>query len=483
MDEKNSVNKAALVLVLSVITGLLGGYLFEPGRYGLNLVIFSIVLTWFYSLLYTISFTPRHKLLFILTAVFLIFAIFWRESASLRIMNITAFIALIVLFQKSSETGIKVKLYAKDFIYTLAKKLSYVIVSPFHLFRVDAIKISITNNAEVNTRALLRGVFISIPIVVVFAVLFGLADVRFSNFIDELFTIDFSIIHYLPPAIVSTFIAVAFLRGKFSQHVGKQHIKEDLGLKVGAIEIATVLISLNILFLMFIFIQLSYFFGSDTLVKVSVGVTYSNYARSGFFELVSVATIAILALWVVDWLVRGTSIRGKSYVRRLSLIMILLLVVIEASAVHRMVLYTKAYGLTELRFYPTVFMIWIATVFAAFVFTILRGKREYFLPSALVTGIVIIIGVNFINPNAYISRYNMQRESTLSLDTQYLTKLGNDAVPAIVENLKMLPQSKQKKIFQMLRMSMSAQKGDWRTFTLSRFHAFEAYYSVFHKSL
>ena len=109
MDEKNSVNKPALVLVLSIITGLLGGYFFEPGGYGLNLIIFSIVLTCFYGLLYKPSFIPVHKLLFILTGAFLIFGIFWHESVSLRTMNIVAFIALMVLFRKSSETGVKVR--------------------------------------------------------------------------------------------------------------------------------------------------------------------------------------------------------------------------------------------------------------------------------------------------------------------------------------------------------------------------------------
>ena len=142
-----------------------------------------------------------------------------------------------------------------------------------------------------------------------------------------LFTFDLSIINYIFPFIVSTFVAVAFLRGKFSQYAGKPSPKEDIGLKLGAIEITTVLSSLNILFLMFIFVQLSYFFGSDTLVRATAGVTYSSYARSGFFELVSVATIAIISLWVVDWLVRDTSARGKRYVRRLSFIMILLLIV------------------------------------------------------------------------------------------------------------------------------------------------------------
>ena len=61
--------------------------------------------------------------------------------------------------------------------------------------------------------------------------------------------------------------------------------------RLGAIEAATVLIAVDILFAVFVVLQIAYLFGGqDTLA--ATGLPYGEYARSGFFELVSVAVLA-----------------------------------------------------------------------------------------------------------------------------------------------------------------------------------------------
>ena len=63
--------------------------------------------------------------------------------------------------------------------------------------------------------------------------------------------------------------------------------------------------------------------------------------------------------------------------------LLVLLAGLLGSALLRMSIYTSEYGLTEERLFATVFMGWLAFVFASFGATVLRRRRERFTASAL----------------------------------------------------------------------------------------------------
>ena len=55
------------------------------------------------------------------------------------------------------------------------------------------------------------------------------------------------------------------------------------------------------LFAAFVTIQAAYLFGGrDTLARS--GMTYAEYARRGFFELVAVAVLTLALVLVLDWI-------------------------------------------------------------------------------------------------------------------------------------------------------------------------------------
>ena len=58
--------------------------------------------------------------------------------------------------------------------------------------------------------------------------------------------------------------------------------------RVGATEIGVVLAGLDLLFLTFVLVQARYLFGGSALVEAHAHLTYAQYARHGFFELVVV---------------------------------------------------------------------------------------------------------------------------------------------------------------------------------------------------
>ena len=60
---------------------------------------------------------------------------------------------------------------------------------------------------------------------------------------------------------------------------------------LGIVELGIVLGLLDVLFLAFVLVQFRYLFGGAELVQVSATLTYAEYARRGFFELVAVAAL------------------------------------------------------------------------------------------------------------------------------------------------------------------------------------------------
>ena len=80
-----------------------------------------------------------------------------------------------------------------------------------------------------------------------------------------------------------------------------------------------------------------------------------------------------------------------------------------ASALQRVYLYVDEYGLTQLRFYVTAFVAWLAVVLAWFILTVLRGRRDRFAFGALVTAFAAVLAINAVNPDAFVARTNLDR--------------------------------------------------------------------------
>ncbi len=73
------------------------------------------------------------------------------------------------------------------------------------------------------------------------------------------------------------------------------------------VEVTIILGLLDVLFLGFVAVQGSYLFGGDRLIASQADLSYADYARRGFFQLVAVAG---LSLPVLLWLARNCD-RGR----------------------------------------------------------------------------------------------------------------------------------------------------------------------------
>lgn len=198
-------------------------------------------------------------------------------------------------------------------------------------------------------------------------------------------------------------------------------------------EWALPLVLLDALFALFVGVQLVVLFGGHDHVLRTAGLTYAEYARGGFWQLVAAAALTLAVL--------GGAMRLAEVPRRadrlllgglLGLLCVLTLVVL-ASVFHRLDLYVDAFGLTRLRIGVAAFGAWLGAmlglVLLAGVATRLRTRVGPV--AAAVTGIWLV-AFSLANPDGIVAERNVERwRESGKIDVYYLGRLSADAVPAL----------------------------------------------------
>jgi hypothetical protein len=294
------------------------------------------------------------------------------------------------------------------------------------------------------TWAIVRGLVIALPIVLVLAVLLGSADPIFNEKLQailKIFNIErlgeylFRLFYIL---VLAYLLAGAYLNA-FTQSRDEKLLgieKPWMAPFLGWVEAIIILAAIDALFAVFVGIQFKYFFGGQVNIHLD-GYTYAEYARKGFFELIAVAVISLLILQVLSSITRRLLKKEGSAFSGLSVGLVVLVVIILVSAFQRLQLYESAYGFSRIRIYSHILMIWLGVLLVATVLIeILRRQRLF--PLAIV---VSLIGfgatITLINVDQFIVRENIARsQAGQELDVAYLVSLSDDAVPYLAQEYK-----------------------------------------------
>ena len=302
--------------------------------------------------------------------------------------------------------------------------------------------------------AFARGLAIAAPLVVVFGALFMSADAVFEDLVLSVVRIDPEVVaSHVLLFCVSAWLATGYLRGFLTGTEppplrvlwpdGAPPALTPKRPTLGITEIATVLAALDLLFLVFVIVQFRYLFGGDALVRVTPDLTYAEYARRGFFELVLAAVLVVPLLLAADWLLDRRLPRDDRLFRGLAGAQIALVLAITASAFQRLRLYHASYGLTESRFYAMVVLVWIGAMLWWLAATVLRGRRHVFAFGALASGLATVALLFAVDPDAVVARTNVARmasaDAPVRFDVAYATSLSADAVPVLIGALPALP--------------------------------------------
>ena len=208
---------------------------------------------------------------------------------------------------------------------------------------------------------------------------------------------------------------------------------------LGAIEIGSALGAVSALFALFVAVQLRWMFGGEAVVRATTGLGYAEYARRGFFELVWVAVLTIPLLLGVDLLAPRDDVRARRRFRRLGRLLLALLAVVVASALSRMALYVRFYGLSLDRLYATAFMLWIVAVLAWLALTMLRDRPRLFAAGVTVSALATLLVLHAIRPDRLVASYNLERRPIVAttagerpVDLTHLASLGPSATSIVV---------------------------------------------------
>ena len=272
------------------------------------------------------------------------------------------------------------------------------------------------------------GLLLGTPLLIVFAGLFASADVVFSDYLDRFAqSILFGSIFWR--LVLGAFLGLA-IAGLWRSVRLPGYAREE-AVKPYKVDFTTGITVLALLVALFLFFVLTQIVGhSPELERIH---DYSSNAREGFFQLVTVAFLVLNLLLLFDWLTLPEDRRRSPAFDRLAIVLIVLTGVVMVSAMNRMRLYVTSFGFTELRFYSSVFMIWLAFVLAWFIATVLRNRHASFALGLVASGLVFIIGLNVANPDALIVNLNWDRE--LRGDTfaeAYTADLSVDSLMALI---------------------------------------------------
>ena len=497
------------VLEASLLLGILGDGLLRATPWGLNVLLWAggvsialvvLMLRWHQKALRH----GGHWLL--LTGVLSAASFAWRDSLVLNFLaGLTLLVALALMAWRARDGRIWLASITEYVLGMLVAGINtFFIGFPLLLFDVRWKEIPAAGWSR-HLRSALLGVVIAVPLLVLFTLLFMSADAAFQRIVNGILFKNHEVVFgHIILALLLAWVTGGFLRGLLFgmgvtiTHEGRarfaspgqggsngvagtsvvsgvvvaQPIKAGQ-VRLGIVEVGTILGLLNMLFLVFVLLQFRYFFGGAGMIQGPSGMTYSEYYRRGFFELVTVAALVLPILLGTHWLLRKDNPAHERVFRLLAATQVALLFVIMASAIRRMLLYQSEYGLTEQRLYTTAFMGWLALVFVWFIATVLRGRREQFACGALIAGFLIVATLHVINPDALIVRVNVaQAHAGRSFDADYAASLSADAVPALMESLPVLSAEDQRIV--AIRVSdswLKAERADWRTWNWSRSEA------------
>lgn len=278
----------------------------------------------------------------------------------------------------------------------------------------------------------LRSVAVAVVLLIVFGALFASADAAFADVLGDLMP-DVSLTG--TPWRFLLFL-VGLIGALAAAYAAAAPIRWD-GLTVrpgkarGRVEWALPLIVLNLLFAVFIAVQLTVLLGGYDKVMAETDLSYSEYARQGFWQLLwaTVLTLLVIAL-ALRWAPRGKS-SDRTLVRTVLGVLCLLTLIVVASALRRMDLYVDAYGLTRLRISVAAVELWLGVVLVLIMAAGVFGARM--LPRAVAaSAAVAVLAFGLISPDGLIAEQNVQRyRDDHSIDVAYLKDLSADAVPAL----------------------------------------------------
>ncbi|GAA2982138.1 hypothetical protein GCM10020227_58470 [Streptomyces flavovirens] len=248
-----------------------------------------------------------------------------------------------------------------------------------------------------------RSAAVALALLVVFGALFAGADAAFADLLSSL-TPDVSLGGGPWQALLFALGLFGALAAAYTAAAPARW--DTLTVKPGRArrraEWALPLIVLDLLFAVFLGLQLVVLLGGYDKVLEKTGLTPAAYAREGFWQLLwaTVLTLVVIAL-ALRWAPRGGP-RDRTLVRSVLGALCVLTLVVVASALRRMGLYVEAFGLTRLRISVAAVELWLGVVLVLILLAGVFGAR--LLPRAVaVSAAAGVLVFGLVSPDGLVA--------------------------------------------------------------------------------
>lgn len=276
-------------------------------------------------------------------------------------------------------------------------------------------------------RNIITGFAIAIPLLWIIIGLLSSADLLFGKMTHQLYTFIFSSnLFYVILMTVFAFLACYCIICGAVSRVGIND-KANTTKKANASIAITVVSLLCIVYVIFCSLQILYLFANGLFV-LPEEFTFAEYARRGFFELLTVTVINIVLMLIC------TSFFEESKIIRFFLtVMTACTYIMIGSAVYRMLLYIGAYNLTFLRLFVLLFLFIDSLVLGGVIISVFRKEFPLFMYCVTVVTVSYLI-FSFAKPDYFIASYHISEKKELEYtDIVFLTEgLSLDAAPVLV---------------------------------------------------
>ena len=463
-----------LFLFLCLLLGILAEESFFRGLIGISYLIFIMA---FYAVFFwryrRFAFSHQRFGYLIVICVWLLSAGYaLNENILFYILNIVG-IPVLVIFHLMLVTSPKnFRWNQPAFILYIFKRL------------IDALKYNTAYTASFGKSAkngvddhkfliwkkILIGVVISLPVLAVVLRLLMTADSQFALMvggIPDLFrVVDAEGIMRLVVVLICMGAFFGLMQVLFKKQLEvMQHQDWQISVKLDTVISVTVLVLINLVYILFTIVQFRYFFSGN----LQGDYTYAEYARKGFFELLFVTLINLSITIVV--LSFGDS--GKNGIRKLRQVLLTILVlssgVMLSSAFLRLSMYEDAYGFTFTRVLVHSFMIFLVVIFTYTLVKIWVDKLSLF-HFYFITALIYYTTINVIDLDRFVVKENITRyEETGKIDANYLSSLSATGVLGLIdlyEQGESIPHLKE--ILHDKQTEARTEKHSWQSYNLKR---------------
>ena len=434
---KGMVKKMINLIKWIILLVLWNSILFFEKKLGISVILFIIPLILFiyYSLKINNKIKNKKGLLFIIPIILLSLTYTLFDNAFFKVTNAVAIpILFILMYIYTMKPTFNIKDILGSFISIIIKPLSRL----GNIYHIMAELIKKNIKLSQNTKKTIKSVVIIIPIVLIVLLLLSSADQMFSNIFTKLFSLSEKIslssligviIRRLIPMIIIFFYLSATINFLLYNYSKIKHEEKETNLKIDSLTIKLLLTTLNIIYIVFDIIQIK----SLLLHQVSMNISYAEYAREGFFQLMVVSFINLIIVLVSKNIEKKQDEKNIRYIKVMNLIMVFLTLIIIISSFIRMYMYESEYGYTLLRLLTYITLITEVILLIPTIIYITNSKfnivKHYIIILISIYTIINFINIDYIIAYRNVNRYFKKED----IDIYYLMNNHTDNIPVLID--------------------------------------------------